>query len=156
KRSQQLDQDWQMPSLLQGFHGDLSGGEQFYRLLERSQANPTAFIDLLELFYLCLALGYQGKYGKDEQGYIIRENIINKLYHSIRQERGDFSKNILVGADNAKATVTPVRKTYKGVIIISLAAIATVAALVLHQYQQLQAQDQSIQQVMMKLLQPQP
>lgn len=155
-RCQQHDQEWQAPSLLKLFHSDNSGGEQFYRLLERSQANPAAFIDLLELYYLCLALGFQGKYGRNEQGYIIRENIVNKLYNSIRQERGDFSKNVLVGAETAKATVTPVRKTYKGIIAISLAAIAITATLVMHQYHQLQVQDQSIQQVMMKMLQTQP
>ena len=44
------------------FHKEAQGGEKFFEILERLRAEPDRYIDLIELLYVCLALGYEGKY----------------------------------------------------------------------------------------------
>jgi len=58
-------------------YGDNIAGEGFYRKLDLMLQNPEANRDALEVFYLCLCLGFQGKYvfGNTEE----REEFITKL-----------------------------------------------------------------------------
>lgn len=63
---------WGGASLLSAFHGDVSGGEQFFTNLKTLSQNPAKNLHLLELKYLCLALGFQGRYRHDSNG---RENL---------------------------------------------------------------------------------
>jgi type VI secretion system protein ImpK len=42
-------------------HREAWGGEKFFELLDRTSQDPARHIDLLELQYLCLALGFAGK-----------------------------------------------------------------------------------------------
>ena len=61
--------DWAGQSLLVIFHKEVSGGEKFFSILDRLRSNPSRYIDLIELVYVCLALGYEGKYRHDPQGH---------------------------------------------------------------------------------------
>lgn len=54
--------------LLQEFHEDESGGDKSFELLERLSADPQANRDLLELFYVCLSLGFEGRYAQQRDG----------------------------------------------------------------------------------------
>lgn len=49
-------------NLLQEFHEERSGGEKAFQLLERLGQDPATNADLLELFYVCLRLGFEGRY----------------------------------------------------------------------------------------------
>ena len=49
-------------SLLQEFHDERWGGEKAFQLLERLGQDAAANADLLELFYVCLRLGFEGRY----------------------------------------------------------------------------------------------
>src|SRR5207253_5640716 len=44
------------------------GGEKFFEMLERIAQEPALRIDLIELQYLCIALGFAGKFQLLEQG----------------------------------------------------------------------------------------
>ena len=58
---------WGTRSLLVAFHNEASGGEKVFLILQRLSQNAGANIDLLELIYLCLALGLEGRYRLIEQ-----------------------------------------------------------------------------------------
>lgn len=145
-------EQWRPYLILKRFHNNEWGGQQFFILLERSTNNAFGYIDLLEIFYLCLALGYQGKYKNNDQGYIIRENIINKLYQCIRQNRGDFSKNVLVSSNEHGAHATPIKKKRYGVIAVNAVAIVTIIGIVTSAYFTLQDSNKSLQSAMTKVL----
>ncbi|HLX80202.1 MAG TPA: type VI secretion system protein TssL, long form [Burkholderiales bacterium] len=53
---------WGGNNLLAERHGDGEGSEKFFALLEKFSADPAAHLDLLEFFYACLALGFEGRY----------------------------------------------------------------------------------------------
>ncbi|MGF6712086.1 type VI secretion system protein ImpK [Luteibacter sp. W1I16] len=53
---------WQRQTLLVTFHGETYGGEKFFAILDRLAQDMVRHIDLVEMMYLCLALGFGGKY----------------------------------------------------------------------------------------------
>src|SRR5688500_12781075 len=53
---------WAKQSLLVIFHNETWGGEKFFVLLSRLAQNPGQNRALLELLYVCLALGFEGRY----------------------------------------------------------------------------------------------
>lgn len=79
--------DWSGQSLLITFHKEKSGGEKFFQILERMSAQPQRYIDLLELQYVCLALGYEGMYRLDERGAARLAELQHGLHRTIRDTR---------------------------------------------------------------------
>ncbi len=85
---------WSKQSLLSTFHNETWGGEKFFVILERVSDDPTRNIDLMELLYLCLALGFEGKYRVLERGRAKLEELQDNLYRRIRSVRGDFERDL--------------------------------------------------------------
>ncbi|MGH8137948.1 MAG: type IVB secretion system protein IcmH/DotU [Steroidobacteraceae bacterium] len=79
--------DWASQSLLVMFHKEVSGGEKFFEILERLRTDPSRYIDLIELVYVCLALGYEGKYRHDPSGQARLGQLQHDLYRLIREQR---------------------------------------------------------------------
>ncbi len=79
---------WSTQSLLVTFHREASGGEKFFQILERVSADPSRYLSLLELLYICLALGFEGKYRLDERGAAKLADIRSDLYRRIQSARG--------------------------------------------------------------------
>lgn len=90
------ENSWYQYRLLSYFHDEDSGGERFFLILERLCNEPSAHIDLLELIYLCLNLGFMGKYQQMENGKFELDKILEKLYQCIRWQRGEIKKELLI------------------------------------------------------------
>lgn len=90
--------DWSARSLLATFHQETQGGELFFQVLDRTMQQPAANLYLLELIYLLLSLGFEGKYRMQDRGPIALETQRDSLYRQIRLLRGepgqDLSKKI--------------------------------------------------------------
>jgi len=85
-------ESWAEFSLLKTFYGEMSDINQFYVLLDRLRVNAENHLDLLELIYLCLATGFEGKYRNLNDGIAILEQIVDELYEAIYACRGDNRK----------------------------------------------------------------
>ncbi len=85
---------WSTHSLLTTFHQETWGGEKFFQILDRLKANVAANLDLLEVLYFCLALGFEGKYKILERGNVQIAGVRDELYRLIRQYRGDFERRL--------------------------------------------------------------
>jgi type VI secretion system protein ImpK len=59
---------WPTNSLLQRFHGEADGRTRVFQLLDRLVRQPDADRPLLELFYVCLSLGLQGRWQEAADG----------------------------------------------------------------------------------------
>jgi type VI secretion system protein ImpK len=79
--------DWAAQSLLVIFHKEVSGGEKFFEILDRISSDASRYLDLLELLYVCLALGYEGKYRQDPNGAARLAELQHGLYRLIRDRR---------------------------------------------------------------------
>ena len=75
---------WAKQSLLVTFHNEVSGGEKFFSLLQRVGEDARGNVDLLELMYLCLAFGFQGKYRVVEGGRSQLDELRERLFLRIR------------------------------------------------------------------------
>jgi type VI secretion system protein ImpK len=84
--------DWSRMSLLSRYHKETFGGEKFFVLLERLSSNPARHLHMLELMYLCLALGFEGKYRVITRGGIELDGIREGLFRQIRHLRGDLPR----------------------------------------------------------------
>lgn len=60
------------------------GAEQrFFQILSRLTRHPDQYLDLLELIYLCLSCGYEGKYRFQSNGKSQLDDLIDQLYMTI-------------------------------------------------------------------------
>ena len=80
---------WSQISLLSTFHNETFGGEKVFQLLDRWSKDPVKHLHVLELLYLCLSLGFEGKYRVQARGGLELVGIRDSLYRSIRRVRGD-------------------------------------------------------------------
>ena len=78
--------DWARTGLLAELEGGKPGGE-FFALLERMRASPAQNRELLEFFYLCLALGFEGRYRSGEGGRQALAQIRAGLYELLSGQR---------------------------------------------------------------------
>lgn len=88
------ESEWSQMSLLSTFHNETCGGEKFFQLLDRVSKNPIKHQPMLELMYLCLSLGFEGKYRVQARGTLELEGIRDALYRQIRQLRGDMPREL--------------------------------------------------------------
>lgn len=79
--------DWSTQSLLVTFHREGAGGEKFFQILDRVSSEPQRYLALLELLYVCLALGFEGKYRLDERGPARLNEVRETLYRRIESLR---------------------------------------------------------------------
>ena len=79
---------WAQRTLLVTFHGESYGGAKFFVILERLREDVRRHIDLLELFYLCLSMGFNGRYQIEADGQMRLSAIQDDLYRLVRSERG--------------------------------------------------------------------
>ena len=78
---------WIESGLLQELRGESGGAEGFFAQLEQISAEPEQNADLLEFFYVCLALGFEGRHrGSDAGGQALAETR-EKLYGLITRRR---------------------------------------------------------------------
>ena len=85
---------WSQMSLLSTFHNETFGGEKFFQLLDRLSKNPVKHLPMLELMYLCLSLGFEGKYRVMVRGMLELEGIRDALFRQVRQLRGDAPREL--------------------------------------------------------------
>ena len=85
---------WAHQGLLALFHGETGGGEKFFQLLAKLAENPQANIDLLELMYVCLEFGFEGRYRIAEGGQRQLEAIRQRLLMIIRKQRGEYERDL--------------------------------------------------------------
>ena len=90
--------EWSKMSLLSRFHNETFGGEKVFQLLERLTRDPVKHLAMLELLYLCLSLGFEGKYRVMERGVTQLEAVRDALYRQIRHVRGEPAAQALLPA----------------------------------------------------------
>jgi type VI secretion system protein ImpK len=80
--------EWGGQTLLVTLHSETWGGEKFFAMVERMSTDLERFIELLELQYVCLALGFAGKYAVADRGQSRLADVRADLYRRIRDFRG--------------------------------------------------------------------
>lgn len=87
---------WAGRQLAAKFHGDTKGGDKFFLLVGRLAASPQEHTDLLELMYLILGLGFEGRFNSGGGANARRqlETIRNRLLTLLAAARGDVPHDL--------------------------------------------------------------
>ncbi len=101
--------EWSSKSLLVTFHNETWGGEKFFQLLAKLSQNPGPHIDLLELLYFCLMLGFEGRYRVVDNGRSQLETLKQRLLLTLRNVRGQYA-GALSPHWEAEATLNKVKR----------------------------------------------
>jgi type VI secretion system protein ImpK len=94
---------WTQRSMVGTFHNEVLGGDRFWDLVNQLKKDAAVNLDLLELLYFCITLGFEGKYRVQARGasdlILVRED----LYRVIRNNRGDFERSLAPHWQGAEA-----------------------------------------------------
>jgi len=82
---------WSRHSLLVTFHNETWGGEKFFQVLARLVQDPKKHIDLIEMMAVCIALGFEGRYGVVDNGRTQLETLRRRLVEIIAGVRGELN-----------------------------------------------------------------
>lgn len=85
---------WAQKTLLVAFHSESYGGAKFFQILERLCADFSKHIDLIELMYICLALGFGGRYQIEAGGRAKLADIQEDLYRRIKEQRAPAAQEL--------------------------------------------------------------
>jgi type VI secretion system protein ImpK len=83
---------WSAQSLLVQFHNETWGGEKVYALMSKLAENVDANRNLLELLYVVIALGFEGRYRVVDNGRAQLDSVRERLVQMLRQSRGSYEK----------------------------------------------------------------
>lgn len=118
---------WAANPLQLDLYKHYGAGEHFFELLKKSQTRP----QILEVFYLCMALGFKGKYRQRQQEQI--QVLIEETQDTLRRLKGQGQQQALLSPGGQRDEVTerfnrrlplwiaPVATTVVGLFIYYLA-----------------------------------
>jgi type VI secretion system protein ImpK len=86
--------DWVQKSLLVTLHKETWGGEKFFQLLNRLAEDPIRNIDLLELLYVCMCLGFEGRFRVVHNGRGQLDALRERVANIIRTARGQYERDL--------------------------------------------------------------
>ena len=85
---------WTQRTLLSVFHNETAGGEKFFLILDRMRQSPAENLQILELMYILLSLGFEGKYRVIHRGRDMLEQIRDEIFTTIRRYRGEYERSL--------------------------------------------------------------
>ena len=85
---------WAARSLSSTFHQDVRSGERFFDLLNGMQQDPGRYLPALEICYLCLSLGFRGRYRLDGHGSGEIDRIREGLYQLLSRINGAWEREL--------------------------------------------------------------
>lgn len=86
------DSTWQEESLLSTFFNETWGGDRFFTILDQAKQQPGRTYALLEILFICLMLGFEGKYHVLDRGKARLEEVRDDLYQILRAQRSEFER----------------------------------------------------------------
>jgi type VI secretion system protein ImpK len=85
---------WARDTLLVRLHNETWGGEKVFQLLTRLAQEPKSNADLLELIYVCITLGFEGRYRVADNGRSQLETVRERLYHILKEQREPVDRSL--------------------------------------------------------------
>jgi type VI secretion system protein ImpK len=100
---------WADASLTSTFHQEVRSGERFFDLLTRLCQNAGKFLPVIELMYLCMSLGMQGRYRLSPRGPAELDRVREETYLIILRQRGAAEPALALHWRGISAPYRPLR-----------------------------------------------
>lgn len=123
-------ESWSGDTLLMRLFNESWGGEKVFQLLTKLAEQPRKNIDLLELLYVCLCLGFEGRYRVVADGKRQLEQLRARLHQILRMQRGPAEAALSpgwqthAGRTRGWSAELPVWVLWAGVAFVALAVYA--------------------------------
>lgn len=98
------DSVWVEHSLLIRFHNETWGGDKVFTILSRLDKEPERYRLLLEFIFVCLCLGFEGRYKVMDRGRENHEKVIANLYQTLRNLSGNEQPELLATTEHVEKT----------------------------------------------------
>lgn len=85
---------WAAQPLLAIFHQEAWGGEKFFEIIDALLRAPDRYLDLIEFAYVCLMLGFEGKYRLQDRAAL--ERLKDDLYRLLAGRRAETGVELSV------------------------------------------------------------
>ncbi|MGO4728589.1 MULTISPECIES: type VI secretion system protein TssL, long form [unclassified Inquilinus] len=100
---------WADASLVSTFHQEVRSGERFFDLLGQLRQNLGMFLPVVELMYLCMSLGMQGRYRLTARGPAELDRVREETYVAIMRQRQPVERGLSVHWKGVTAPYRPLR-----------------------------------------------
>lgn len=114
---------WAQRSLLVQFHNEAWGGEKFFQLLGKLAEQPATHRNLLELFYIILALGFEGRYRVLQNGRGQLDAVRERLAQMIITARGELVRELSPQWQTTATLAKPLRDSVPIWAVVAIAAL---------------------------------
>ena len=119
---------WANQSLLVLFHNETWGGEKVFQLMSKLAENVPANRNLLELMYVALAFGFEGRYRVLNDGKAQLESLRVRLSQMLRGNRADGDKTLSPRWQGVPAKTARLRDGLPMWVVVSLAGLILLGA----------------------------
>ncbi|MBS0960328.1 type IVB secretion system protein IcmH/DotU [Acetobacter thailandicus] len=100
---------WSAASLVSTFHQEVQSGERFFDVLVRISRSPGRMLGVLELMYLCICLGMQGRYRLSPRGPADLDRIREEIFILIMRNRPAVERELSPHWQGVSAPYRPQR-----------------------------------------------
>ncbi|AOJ64140.1 hypothetical protein WJ32_17755 [Burkholderia ubonensis] len=125
---------WAAQSLLITFEGEVDGGEKFFLLIGRMATDPQEYVDILEILYRVLGLGFEGRYSVVADGRRYLEQIRQRLWTLITGARDALQPELSPHWRGARPGRLPLLRSVPVWASAACAVLALFALFVFYQY----------------------
>ncbi len=131
---------WSAHSLLVQFHNEGWGGEKVFQLMSKLAENVAGNRALLELMYVVLALGFEGRYRVLDNGRMQLDSVRQRLSQMLAQARGAYDKAL---SPNWRGVAAQGQRIRDGLPLWVLAMVAALVLALVYTGLRLNVNDQS-------------
>lgn len=118
--------NWSNNSLLSYFYHETYGGEKFFHILEKMLVSPAKHVHLLEVMYVCISLGFEGKFRIQTKGKMELDAIRDNLYKQIKTVHGRQSQKFFTEQQTSSQQHRLFYKASYPVLVASVAVMLSI------------------------------
>jgi type VI secretion system protein ImpK len=122
---------WDARSLVSTFHQEVRSGERFFDLLNQMKQNPGSYLPVIELMYMCLSLGFMGRYRLSPRGPGELDRLREETYAVIARQRQAAEPDLSPHWKGMDAPYRPARAAVP-VWVVAAAAFAVLGGLFIY------------------------
>ena len=113
---------WANQALVKAYHATARGTDQFFEQLQQMRKAPQKFLPVIELMFLCLSLGFMGRYRQARGGEL--EQIRSEAHAAIATQSAATEPEL---SRRWRGVTVPYQPTHRGVPVwVAFAAAAAV------------------------------
>jgi len=139
---------WAKNSLLIQLHGENDGGEKVFHLLGRLVEAPAEHMDVIEVIYHVLSLGFRGRYAGQTDGHRQLDAVRQRLLHLISGARESVPRDLSPHWRGEESGRLSLLRTVPVWVTVSVLSLAVSGLFAWYQYQLLLRTHELEQQVL--------